>query len=223
MASSRVTYLNAQVAAPDEQKATVQLHTTAGESIHGDAFVFACGPWLSKMLPQAVGARIRATRQEVLHFGIPPGDSRFAISRMPVWIDFTAGVYGIPDFDARGFKVGIDRHGAVIDPDTLDRVIDPAVVEQARQSIGRRFPGMAGAPLVDGHVCQYENSSTGDFIIDRHPQWPEAWIVGAGSGHGFKHGPAIGRHLAALVDGKAQVQSRFALAHRGTTAARTVY
>lgn len=221
--SSGVKYVPAQVERVDEHAATCRVQSHDGRAFEADVHVFACGPWLAKVLPHAVGARIRATRQEVLYFGVPPGDGRFSASRMPVWIDFTAGVYGIPDLDALGFKAGIDRHGPPIDPDSLDRVVDRALVETTRQWIGRRFPAMHNAPLVDARVCQYENTSAGDFIIDRHPAWPTCWIVGGGSGHGFKHGPAVGRHVAALVAGADRVQERFSLVTKATTAARAVY
>jgi glycine/D-amino acid oxidase-like deaminating enzyme len=82
---------------------------------------------------------------------------------------------------------------------------------------------LANAPLVDSHVCQYENTHNGDFIIDRHPRCAHLWIVGGGSGHGFKHGPAVGRHVAALVTGAATVEPRFALANKQTSAARSVF
>lgn len=222
-ASEGVSYRIDQVEPVDEEGTSPALDTRSGVSLEADAYVFACGPWLPKVFPRAIGARIRPTRQEVLYFGVPAGSDRLSIERLPVWIEFAQGVYGIPDVDGCGFKIGIDRHGPPIDPDTLDRVVDPALVAATRENISRRFPAMRGAPLVEARVCQYENSATGDFIIDRHPQWPQCWIVGAGSGHGFKHGPAVGRHVAALVGGDAAVHPRFALVGRAQTAARSVY
>jgi sarcosine oxidase len=221
--SAAVTYEQAHIARVDEGTSACRVRSHEGRALEADAHVFACGPWLPKVLPQGVGPRIRATRQEVLYFGVPPGDGRFSAGRLPVWIDFTAGVYGIPDLDALGLKVGIDRHGPAIDPDRLDRVVDQQLVDATRHWIGRRFPALQGAPLVDARVCQYENTSSGDFLIDRHPAWPTCWIVGGGSGHGFKHGPAVGRHVAALIAGTADVQARFSLATKVTTAARSVY
>jgi monomeric sarcosine oxidase len=223
MAAQRVSYVTARVSPIDEAQAAPVVRTTTGDAVEADRYVFACGPWLPRVLPGVVGGRIRPTRQEVLYFGVPPGDTRFSVSRLPVWIDFTAGLYGIPDLDARGFKVGIDRHGPVVDPDTLERVVDPETVAHTRSWVATRFPALAEAPLLDAHVCQYENTSSGDFIIDRHPSWSACWIVGGGSGHGFKHGPAVGRHVADLVDGRAAVHPRFALAGKHTTAARAVY
>ena len=216
-------YRTGRVAALDESMAAPRLQLQDGASLDADHYVFACGPWLPAVFPQAVGPRIRPTRQEVLHFGVPAGDRRFGADRMPAWIDFAASVYGIPDLDAHGFKVGIDRHGAAIDPDTADRLVGDDAVQMTRAFFARRFPALMHAPLVDAHVCQYENTATGDFIVDRHPQWGNVWIAGGGSGHGFKHGPAVGKHVADLVAGRAGVEPRFALAGKAVAAARTVY
>ena len=55
---------------------------------------------------------------------------------------------------------------------------------------------MRGAPLIETRVCQYEDTPDHDLIIDRHPAAQNVWIVGGGSGHGFKHGPAVGKMVA---------------------------
>ena len=216
-------YRQAMVAPPDEASPAPVITLEHGERLAADHYVFACGPWLPVVFPQAVGARIRPTRQEVLYFGVPGGDSRYDMSHLPAWIDFASGLYGIPDLDAHGFKVGIDRHGAPIDPDTADRTVDAEAVALARGFLARRFPGLLRAPLVDARVCQYENTSSGDFVIDRHPAWPQVWIVGGGSGHGFKHGPAVGGHVADLLADRAAVEPRFSLARKPIEAARAIF
>lgn len=218
-----VSYATARVAPLDESAMQAVVTTTDGRRLEADRFVFACGPWLPSIFPQAVGGRIRPTRQEVLHFGVPAGDTRFAVGRLPVWIDFPAGLYGIPDLDGAGMKVGIDRHGPVIDPDTADRRVGDDAVAIVRQFFARRFPALVDAPLVDARVCQYENTSSGDFLIDRHPAWPDVWIVGGGSGHGFKHGPAVGQHVADLLAERVSVEPRFAFEGKTAEAARAVY
>lgn len=218
-----VRYVQGHVAPLDESADTPSVRLTSGEALVADRYVFACGPWLPRLFPEAIGGRIRPTRQEVLYFGVPPGDTRFALDRLPVWIDFEAGYYGIPDVDACGFKVGVDRHGPAIDPERADRLIDAGTVERVRAFFARRFPALLDAPLVDAHVCQYENTTHGDFVIDRHPRWDTVWLAGGGSGHGFKHGPAVGKHVADLLGGRADVQARFARAGKGVEAARAVY
>jgi glycine/D-amino acid oxidase-like deaminating enzyme len=218
-----VRYEQARVQAPDETAIRSNVRRLDGSVVSADTYVFACGPWLAALFPDTIGARLRVTRQEVLYFGVPAGTAQFSAPLLPVWIDFSAGLYGIPDIDAMGFKVGIDRHGPPIDPDGDDRVLDHRIVEDTRTWLRRRFPGLGDPPLVDARVCQYENTSSGDFIIDRHPRWENVWLVGGGSGHGFKHGPAVGRYLARLLEGRTAAEPRFTLASKSEQHARAVY
>jgi glycine/D-amino acid oxidase-like deaminating enzyme len=185
--------------------------------------VYACGPWLPKIFPEVLGGRIRATRQEVFFFGTPEKDRSFAPPRMPAWTDITDehGAYTIPDIENRGFKLAFDRHGPEFDPDTGDRVAHG--LPAARAFLAERFPALAAAPLVESRVCQYENTSNGDFLIDRHPDWKNAWLVGGGSGHGFKHGPAVGEYVCALMDGRVPAEPRFSLETKARTPQRSVF
>ena len=70
---------------------------------------------------------------------------------------------------------------------------------------------MKDAPLLESRVCQYENSPDGHYIIDQHPGAENTWVVGGGSGHGFKLGPALGEFVAERVIGKKEVDPFFAL------------
>jgi len=190
----------------------VQVELDTGEVIEAEAFVFACGPWLHQVLPDVLGKLIRPTRQELFYFGEPAG-GHFGDETMPAWIDHHEHLwYGIPGNESRGFKIGDDARGPDTDPTTQDRVPTEAFIRATRDYAAYRFPGLAGAPITEARVCQYENTPDNDFILDRHPRLQNAWIAGGGSGHGFKHGPAIGEHLCALVEGRARVRSEFALA-----------
>lgn len=185
-----------------------------GSTLEADAFVFACGPWLGQLFPDVIGERVSPTRQEVFFFGPPPGDARFDDARCPVWMDFGERfMYGIPGNDRRGFKVADDTRGPRVDPTTEERLPTPAALELARELLARRFPALAGAPLVESRVCQYEQSPDGHFILDRHPAMDNVWLAGGGSGHGFKMGPAVGELVAGLVLGTAAVEPQFSL-HR---------
>jgi len=171
-----------------------------GTRLTADRFVFACGPWLGSLFPDVIGERVKPTRQEVFFFGTPPGDGRFTEEALPVWADHgTRFMYGIPGNEWRGFKVADDTRGPIIDPTTESRTPSPEALQTARDYLGVRFPGLKGAPLLESRVCQYEQSPDEHFIIDRHPGAANAWLVGGGSGHGFKHGPAVGELVARLV------------------------
>jgi len=195
-------------------------------AIEADAFVFALGPWLPKLFPDILGSRIFATRQEIFYFAPPAGDRRFLPHAMPGWADFNEGdmYYGFPDLESRGVKFAHDRHGAYIDPDTQSREASRAALNEVIAFRDRRFPLLRGARLAGAEVCQYENSSNGDFLIDRHPRMANVVLVGGGSGHGFKHGPEVGRLAAALVaSGESQSEPRFTLATKGESQQREVH
>lgn len=181
--------------------------------------VFACGPWLPSLFPDVVGRRIHPTRQTVFFFGTPP-DERFD---PPAWCAFREGVYALPPADGRGFKLAIDAHGAKFDPETGDRTVTAGEISKIREVLARRFPKLAGAPMLESRVCQYENTSNGDFLIDRHPALPSVWLVGGGSGHGFKHGPFVGEYVASQILGTGKPESRFSLASKGVGRNRAVY
>jgi len=182
-----------------------------GSAVDADRFVFACGPWLGQLFPDVVGRRIIATRQEVFFFGTPAGDTRYDVGTLPAWVHIGERlVYGLPSHERRGLKVADDTAGAEVDPTTMERSSSAAGLAGARAILGARFPAMAGAPLLEARVCQYEASSDGHYLVDRHPGLENVWLVGGGSGHGFKMGPAVGEHVAAVVQGRAAVHSLFA-------------
>ncbi len=222
-AAAGVEYLQESVGPPSGRGALETVTTRSGRTVRAKTFVFACGPWLPKLFPDVLGERIFPTRQEVLYFGVPAGDERFGSGAMPVWVDFGEEIYGIPDFEGRGFKVAPDRHGPPADPDSLERVPSAETIASVRKFVGRRFPALKEASIVGAEVCQYENTSNGDFLIDRHPERANVWLVGGGSGHGFKHGPAVGEYVASRVADGGAVEARFALATKGKVQEREVF
>ncbi len=221
---SGVEYLNAAAREPKGSGELASIATRGGDSIHAGVFVFACGPWLPKVFPDLLGHRIFPTRQEVFFFGVPPGDPRFKPPALPTWINLGDDeAYGMPDLEHRGLKVAIDRHGPPFDPDTGGRVATLEGLEEARRYAQHLFPAMKDAPVVESRVCQYENTSNGDFLIDRHPAFENVWLVGGGSGHGFKHGPVLGEYVAARIAEGGEVEPRFTLATKEEMQHRAVF
>ena len=55
-------------------------------------------------------------------------------------------------------------------------------------------------------------------LIDQHPELTNVWLVGGGSGHGYKHGIMLGDYVANRVVGKDQnpeLAATFTLKDRG--------
>jgi len=193
-------YRQAAVVSRDLDGKWDSLSLSDGSKLQADQYVFACGPWLGKLFPETVGNRVRPTKQDVFFFGAPPGDERFNDTRLPVWADHRDRfLYGIPGNQGRGFKVADDTRGPEFDPSSGERTISAEGLKAVREYIAFRFPALKDAPLLESRVCQYENTPDNNFIIDRHPGHDNVWLLGGGSGHGFKHGPALGEMVAAMV------------------------
>lgn len=202
-----------------QQQADVANLAALGEA---DLYVIAGGPWLGALFPDV--ARVTATRQEAFYFGTPAGDARFDERHFPAWVDNSAvRFYGTPGNEWRGFKAAMDVPGAPVDPTSVDRTPTPAALARVREFLARRFPALADAPVLESRVCQYEMSPDGDLIVDRHPERANVWLVGGGSGHGFKLGPALGEMAARMVLGVEPVRAEFGLARfDGAMSARVV-
>jgi sarcosine oxidase len=194
-------YLQATVAGQDLDNGQWKaLLLSDGSKIVADRYVFACGPWLGKLFPRTVGPHFLPTKQDVFFFGTPAGDPRYNEGNVPVWADHSDRfMYGVPGNQGRGFKMADDTRGPEFDPTSGQRLVSEDRLAEARRYLAYRFPGMKDAPLVETRVCQYENTADHNFIVDRHPANENLWIVGGGSGHGFKHGPALGEMVARLV------------------------
>lgn len=207
------TYRQAAVDVPRVDGPLRAIAVADDAPLEADAFVFACGPWLGALFPDVVGDLVNATRQEVYYFGTPAGDGRFGGGRLPVWLEFgDRFMYGIPGPAEGGFKVADDTPGPPMDPTADDRVATAEGVAAMRTFLARRFPALANAPLIRSEVCQYESTPDAGFIVDRHPRASNAWIVGGGSGHGFKMGPVVGEMVAGLVLGESEPDPGLGLA-----------
>ena len=197
-----------------------------GSKVNADFFLFACGPWLGKLFPQTIGDRIRATKQDVFFFGVPAGQRDLDDLKLPVWAEHRDRFrYGIPGNHGRGFKIADDTRGETFDPTDGERIVSSTGLSAIREYLGLRFPAMKHAPLVETRVCQYEQTPDSNFIIDRHPANDRVWLVGGGSGHGFKHGPVIGEMMTKLVLREGEPQpyfklSRFTSAQKSEAAER---
>jgi sarcosine oxidase len=179
------------------------------EVMRADRVVWACGAWLPALFPYLVPVRV--TRQDYFYFGASLG---WESPPVPGWVDYDGAFYGVGDLDGRGFKVAPDEEGPPFEPESGRREADPARERAAREYLAARFPALADAPLLGTRCCQYAITADSHFVVAAHPDHEEVWLLGGDSGHGFKHGPALAEHLAAVLAGKAAPEPRFALAPR---------
>jgi sarcosine oxidase len=188
-----------------------------GRRLEADRVVWACGAWLPALFGDLVALRI--TQQDVFYFG---AGAAWRTPGVPTWVDYDAAAYGVGDVDGRGVKVRSDVEGPPFDPDA-DRVPRPEHERRARELLAARFPALAGAPLVGTRVCQYELTADTRFLVAPHPEHDgRVWLLGGGSGHGFKHGPALAEQVERWLAGAEPPDPRFGLgARRADRALRT--
>jgi len=191
-------------AVPDASAALV-----AGRRLEADHVVWACGAWLTKLFPEAV--ELRVSRQELVLFDAPP---EWTSPGTPAWLDFDASFYGHGLIEPYGMKVASDREGEPTDPDRRPREASAATLADARAYLAQRFPALAEAPVRSAPVCHYSLTPDASFVFARHPERERVWLLGGGSGHGFKHGPAIAEQVADVLAGRAGPDPRFALGER---------
>jgi sarcosine oxidase len=181
----------------------------ADRALEADHVIWACGPWLARLFPELV--ELRVTKQDVLYFGAP---KTWRTPDVPGWVDYPGAFYGTGDLDGRGVKASSDAVGPDFDPDTGDRALHWSAEQHVRAYLRRRFPPLADAPLVAHRCCQYELTADNRFIAAPHPEHPNVWLLGGGSGHGFKHGPALAELMERWLTGEAPPEPMFALTGR---------
>jgi glycine/D-amino acid oxidase-like deaminating enzyme len=181
-----------------------------GRTLEADVVVWACGPWLGALFPHAL--EIRSTRQELFFFD---GGPAWREPHVPAYVDFDQAIYGTRDLDGLGVKAAPDFDGPPLDPDADLPPCTPESEALARAFLAARFPALAEAPLAGSKCCRYELTPDAHFVAAPLPDRPSVWLLGGGSGHGFKHGPAIAERVAAALDGGAPLPAHFALRDRG--------
>ena len=176
------------------------------ERFDADYVVWACGPWLPKLFPGL--AAIRPTLQEVVFF--EAGDEW---ADAPGWVDYDRSLYGHGALRGHGFKAASDAEGRTVDPDELGD-LGGATERVIRPYLADRFPALRDAPVKSRRACPYELTADTHFVAAPHPEHPHVWLLGGGSGHGFKHGPALAERMATWLVGDEPPDPRFALGPR---------
>jgi monomeric sarcosine oxidase len=222
---SGVEYLPSAAEPPSGAGKVPFIKTVTGDSMSAGTLIFCCGPWLPKIFPDLLGERIFPTRQEVFFLGASAGNMDFRPPKMPVWLHRThPGLpYALPDIEGRGFKIAFDLHGEKFDADSGMRTVAQTSIDTLRAYLRQHIPALESAPVLETRVCQYENTWNGDFLVDRHPDFENVWIAGGGSGHGFKHGPALGEYLTERILHDAPAEQRFSISAKQTAQKRAVY
>jgi sarcosine oxidase len=174
--------------------------TTDRDSYTAGQLVICPGAWAPQLLAE-FGIPITIERQ-VLYWLDPIGGTA-PFEQQPIFIDENAAgmqIYGFPAIDgpAGGVKVAFFRKGIVCTPETIDRVVHQAEIDELRHRVVELLPALDG-PCVHSATCMYSNTPDEHFVIARHPDSANVTVACGFSGHGFKFVPVVGEILADLA------------------------
>lgn len=178
-------------------------------SLLAERLVIAAGPWTGALVPELKPA-LTVRRQSVGYFRLDAPSAALRPGAFPVWAHLGPGAngirYGLPEFGREGVKVGLHEvAGESQDPD------EPAAPDEATLAQVESFARGLFAARVTGRAhaetCFYTSTASEDFVLDALPGMPDAVVVSACSGHGFKFAPLTGRIAAELVmSGRTKVE-----------------
>jgi sarcosine oxidase len=175
-----------------EELADAVVVHAAGTSWRAATVVVAAGAWAPGLLPPSAVPPLLVTKEQVAYYEPRSGFT------WPCFIHRSAPLlYGLPTPTGR-IKVGEHQTGPIVDPDRRTFELEPVAWQRLVDSVPAWVPGVAPEPVA-GLTCLYATTATDDFVLHRVGRV----VVAAGlGGHGFKFGPALGRVLADLVDGR---------------------
>jgi sarcosine oxidase len=172
---------------------------TDRETLSADKLVITAGPWAVGLLGD-FAVRLEVLRKPV--FWLAPRDDSYRADRgRPCFLyELPCGVfYGIPQIDDRGVKVAEHSGGqAVGDPLHVDRSINEDDRQRVTNFASHYLPHST-AEVRHHSVCLYTMTPDRDFVVDRHPSFPQVVVIAGLSGHGFKFAPVLGEIAADLV------------------------
>ena len=166
--------------------------------------VLAAGAWLPGLAGGALPWLTSVHRQVLLWFA-PDEPALYDPVRCPVFIWMHGAgeedyLYGFPILPGgSGVKAASERYGGHVDPDLVDRTVSEM---EARAIFDRHIDGRlrgVTSRVIRAATCLYTVTPDAGFIMDR--LWEDGTVLAASacSGHGFKHSPALGEHLAAMA------------------------
>jgi len=181
----------------EESEGSVEGVTTDQGQIATDTVVVAAGPWTQRLLgPLGVDVPVTTTREQIFLLDPPPAFAEDSLEDLPT-SGTGGGWYIRPDF-GDGVLLATHHTGEAVDPDRYSDKPDQALLLDLLDGLEEFVPGLADAGVMGEYCGIYSTTPDHDFIIDE--VGPDGCVVACGfSGHGFKHGPAVGRIVVDLL------------------------
>jgi glycine/D-amino acid oxidase-like deaminating enzyme len=168
--------------------------TPNGARIACERLLIAAGPWTRPLAHQLhVDLPLTVERHWVASFGWNKAQA------LPYCLaDIPGGYYMKPE-GGELFLVGPLTSEPQADPDAFRTALTPEEIARMASAIMARIPSLVLADSRGGWASVYDVSPDWQPVIGEIA--PGVFVDAGTSGHGFKLGPALGRHVAGLVLG----------------------
>ena len=180
-----------------EDDAVVGVDTNDG-TVATESVVVAAGPWTPRLMDDlGVDVPIERTREQVLVLDPPESFAEAYPDLVPTSGAPGGDWYMRSDF-GDGVLVATHHTDETVDPDRYDGTPDQETTLELLDELEAFAPELAESRVKGQYCGVYSTTPDHDFVIDQ--VGPDGCVVACGfSGHGFKHGPAVGRILTDLV------------------------
>ena len=177
----------------------VRVTAEGGTKIEAGAVIVSAGAWIGELVHE-IARHLRLTRQALAWFA-PAQPALVGPEALPVFLleDEDDIVYGFPDFAGTGVKAASHVPGPPLaHAGDARQDGDAADAERIARMLAHYVPAAAGT-VRTVKTCIYTNTPDQDFILDRHPLYPQIILASPCSGHGFKFSSVVGEILADLA------------------------
>lgn len=166
--------------------------TASRETVRGDRFVLAAGAWSNKLVNMYNGSL--ATGQVLGYIKLSPTELA-RLKDMPIYIDMESGWFVFPPHGETGLLKcavhgwgytrsegeGVSGPGKAARSARADFAPEDGV-RRLRRGLRDVLPEIAERGFDWTAVCWYNDTPTGDFVMDYHPDHANLFVATGGSG-----------------------------------------
>lgn len=189
---------------PQLKRKDFMIITDAGIVYYAEKVVVTAGAWVKEFLPFEIASKLEVHRQVLYWFEVRNEFNNYSKENFPVFI-WQRGVegnflYGFPADVNGNLKIATEKNDPA-DPDKINRRVSDKEIKEMYKYAVNFLPDLK-PKCVKSTVCMYTNTLDHKFIIDRHPDYENMFIVSCCSGHGAKHSAGAAESIAQVVLGK---------------------
>lgn len=198
-------------AEPNRSGAVLGAATADGKEHLATRTILCAGATAPQLLD--VKFQLRPTAWTLSHIKLTPEETKL-YKDLPVLFNIEKGFFVEPDEDLHELKI-CDEHPGYTNfiPDPTSPTGESSVPfakhqvpieaeQRVRDFLKETMPQLADRPFSFARICWCADTPNRQFLIGSHPDHEHLILGIGGSGHGYKHIPAIGGFIVDSLEGK---------------------